>query len=215
MPTVITRRSGAGCGERGRSSSEGGVGSMTETQPEPNSENRPAKSASKNKMRQQFSLNDELLSRDRLQANQEVRKRIRKQQSLPDEGPKKYRTLRESFMMAVKKAPTFENLKNSFSLFRVPEEESNSAETSPPLDQDDGQSEDKVCPSSFVLFCPFLSFFFCPSFLFPILSFLFVLLLFSFFICNLLLLSFLIALIWLLLFFCFNVMFRFGFIPST
>ena len=68
-----------------------------------------------------------------MQANHEVRKRIRKQQSLPDE-PKKSRTLRESFMMAVKKGTAFENLKNSFSLFRVPEEEI--AEKSPPIDED-------------------------------------------------------------------------------
>ena len=58
------------------------------------------------------------------QANHEVRKQIRKQHSLPDSGePKRYRTLRESFMTAVKKAPTFENFKNTFSLFRVPEED--------------------------------------------------------------------------------------------
>ena len=69
------------------------------------------------------------------QANQEVRKQIRKQHSLPDSGePKRYRTLRESFMLAVKKAPNFENFKNSFSLFRVPEEDpATPAEKSPPI----------------------------------------------------------------------------------
>lgn len=144
MPTVVTRKNGAGCAERGRSSSEGGVGSMTENPIEPNSEKRSNKNASKAKMRQQFSLNDELLSRDRLQANHEVRKRIRKQQSLPDEGPKKFRTLRQSFMMAVKKAPTFENLKNSFSLFRVPEEDPGLAETGPPQEQEDGHIHEQV-----------------------------------------------------------------------
>lgn len=122
--------------ERGRSCSEGGVGSVTESAgiPLPDESGNIVKKSS---FRQQFSLNDELLSRERLQANQEVRKAIRKQQSLPDEGgKKKHRTLRESFLMAVKKGTALENLKNSFSLFRVPEEDATSEQKSEETEED-------------------------------------------------------------------------------
>ena len=71
MPTVIPKRTSLGCGERGRSSSEGGVGSMTENRLENVVTNVDIKKTStaskKSAMRQQFSLNDELLSRERLQ----------------------------------------------------------------------------------------------------------------------------------------------------
>ena len=86
MPAVVTRSKGAGCAERGRSSSEGGVGSVTEHRSGDSMMEIPAFSTTttttatttsrqnvgknRQKMRQQFSLNDELLSRDRLQANQ-------------------------------------------------------------------------------------------------------------------------------------------------
>jgi hypothetical protein len=87
MPAVVTRSKGAGCAERGRSSSEGGVGSLTEHRGDDSTMEIPAFSTTttstststtsrqnvaknRQKMRQQLSLNDELLSRDRLQANQ-------------------------------------------------------------------------------------------------------------------------------------------------
>ena len=88
MPAVVTRSKGAGCAERGRSSSEGGMGSVTEHRSGDSMMEIPAFSTTttataattttsrqnvgknRQKMRQQFSLNDELLSRDRLQANQ-------------------------------------------------------------------------------------------------------------------------------------------------
>jgi hypothetical protein len=85
MPAVVTRSKGAGCAERGRSSSEGGVGSLTEHRGDESTMEIPAFSTTttststtsrqnvarnRQKMRQQLSLNDELLSRDRLQANQ-------------------------------------------------------------------------------------------------------------------------------------------------
>jgi len=132
--------------ERGRSSSEGGVGSITETAdiPLPRESGTVTKKSS---IRQQFSLNDELLSRERLEANKEVRKGIRKQQSLPDEGGKrKYRTLRESFLMAVKKGTALENLKNSFSLFRVPEEETTCSEQK--IEEADEVNLDEITPST-------------------------------------------------------------------
>ena len=73
MPTVLPKRAGLGCGERGRSSSEGGVGSMTEHRLEnvvadvDNKKPTMTAATKKSAMRQQFSLNDELLSRERLQ----------------------------------------------------------------------------------------------------------------------------------------------------
>ena len=61
MPAVVTRTKGAGgSGERARSSSEGGVGSMTEQNVGMTGRKNVSK---KSTMRQQFSLNDELLSR--------------------------------------------------------------------------------------------------------------------------------------------------------
>jgi hypothetical protein len=81
MPTVIIRKNGATGGERGRSSSEGGVGSMTESshggERGADDADKAVKRQKKSRVRQQFSLNDELLSRDRLQANHEVRKQVR------------------------------------------------------------------------------------------------------------------------------------------
>ena len=66
MPTIVPRKGGSGCGERGRSSSEGGAGSLTERLDNANvNEKKPV--TKKSTMRQQFSLNDELLSRERLQ----------------------------------------------------------------------------------------------------------------------------------------------------
>ena len=63
MPAVVTRTKGAGgSGERARSSSEGGVGSMTEQKEIVGMTGRKTVSK-KSTMRQQFSLNDELLSR--------------------------------------------------------------------------------------------------------------------------------------------------------
>jgi hypothetical protein len=55
---------------------------------------------------------------------------------------RKYRTLRESFLMAVKKAPTLENLKHSFGLFRVPEEDLSAGDKNPP--EETGSSTAKV-----------------------------------------------------------------------
>jgi hypothetical protein len=46
-------------------------------------------------------------------------------------------------MMAVKKGSAFENLKNSFSLFRVPEEDASAAEKSPPIDDESTESGEK------------------------------------------------------------------------
>ena len=47
-------------------------------------------------------------------------------------------------MMAVKKGTAFENLKNSFSLFRVPEEEASGEDKSPPIDEESSsQAEEK------------------------------------------------------------------------
>ena len=71
MPAVVTRKGGAGSGggERGRSCSEGGVGSLTEHRLDDDAAAATGgeKTAKKLNLRQQFSLNDELLSRERLQ----------------------------------------------------------------------------------------------------------------------------------------------------
>ena len=48
----------------------------------------------------QMSLHDELLSHERLTANEEMRRKIQKQQSLPenDPGPKRHRSLKEGLI---------------------------------------------------------------------------------------------------------------------
>ena len=98
-------------------------------------------SLSRKGMRKQSSLNEELMSRDRLSANVEMRKKITKQQSLPEnDNPKK--SLRESLMMAVSRNKQFESLRSSLSLWRksqsqddcpfpdpIPEEEKEEKET--------------------------------------------------------------------------------------
>ena len=67
----------------------------------------------------QMSLHDELLSHERLTANEEMRKKITKQQSLPDHHNKsRRRSLKESLMEVVKKPKQFESLKQSFVLLR-------------------------------------------------------------------------------------------------
>ena len=64
----------------------------------------------------QSSLNDELLSIERHEANAQVRQRVRKQQSL-DERPAAARSLKES-LLAVTKSKQFESLRAGWSILR-------------------------------------------------------------------------------------------------
>ena len=67
----------------------------------------------------QVSLHDELLSHERLTANEEMRKKIQKQQSLPDNDlPKRARSLKEGLMEVVSKSKQFESLKQSLVILR-------------------------------------------------------------------------------------------------
>ena len=67
----------------------------------------------------QMSLHDELLSHERLTANEEMRKKIQKQQSLPDNDiPKRNRSLKDGLMEVVSKSKQFESLKQSLGLLR-------------------------------------------------------------------------------------------------
>lgn len=66
----------------------------------------------------QMSLHDELISHERFSANEEMRKKIQKQQSLPDNNAPRRRSLKESLMEVVKKPKQFESLKQSFVLLR-------------------------------------------------------------------------------------------------
>ena len=52
-------------------------------------------------MQKQSSLNEELMSRDRLSANVEMRKRITKQHSLPETDVNPKKSIKESLMLAV------------------------------------------------------------------------------------------------------------------
>ena len=52
-------------------------------------------------MQKQSSLSEELMSRDRLSANVEMRKRITKQHSLPETEANPKKSLKESLMLAV------------------------------------------------------------------------------------------------------------------
>ena len=62
---------------------------------------------------------DELLSHERLTANEEMRKKVQKQQSLPDNNnvPRR-KSLKESLMEVVKKPKQFESLKQSLVTLR-------------------------------------------------------------------------------------------------
>lgn len=66
----------------------------------------------------QMSLHDELLSHERLTANEEMRRKIQKQQSLPDNAPKRHRSLKEGLMEVVSKSKQFESLKQSLVMLR-------------------------------------------------------------------------------------------------
>ena len=76
----------------------------------------------------QSSLNEDLISRDRFASNVEMRKKIQKQQSLPDDGsgdanaPKTQKTLRESLMLAITRTKKFESLRNSLTMWRSGEQ---------------------------------------------------------------------------------------------
>ena len=74
----------------------------------------------------QSSFNEDLISRDRFASNVEMRKRLQKQQSLPDDatgpGPKTQKTLRESLMCALNKTKKFESLRSSLTMWRSGEQ---------------------------------------------------------------------------------------------
>ena len=74
----------------------------------------------------QSSFNEDLISRDRFASNVEMRKRLQKQQSLPDDatgpGPKTQKTLRESLMCALNKTKKFESLRSSLTMWRSAEQ---------------------------------------------------------------------------------------------
>ena len=74
----------------------------------------------------QSSFNEDLISRDRFASNVEMRKRLQKQQSLPDDahgpGPKTQKSLRESLMCAINKTKKFESLRNSLTMWRSGEQ---------------------------------------------------------------------------------------------
>ena len=82
----------------------------------------------------QSSFNEDLISRDRFASNVEMRKRLMKQQSLPDDAtgpghaPKTQKTLRESLMLAITKTKKFESLRNSLSQWRSGEQPENEQE---------------------------------------------------------------------------------------
>lgn len=65
----------------------------------------------------QMSLHDELLSHERLTANVEIRKKIQKQQSLPDNDVPK-RSLKAGLMEVMSKSKQFESLKQSLVMLR-------------------------------------------------------------------------------------------------
>lgn len=70
-------------------------------------------------VKKQASLNDELLSRERFQANVEMRKRIQKQHSLPSEpGLQRQKSLKDSFLTVLSKATQLESLKSSWSMMK-------------------------------------------------------------------------------------------------
>ena len=72
----------------------------------------------------QSSFNEDLISRDRFASNVDMRKRIQKQQSLPDDAsgpsnaPKTQKTLRESLIRAISRTKKFETLRNSLTMWR-------------------------------------------------------------------------------------------------
>ena len=75
----------------------------------------------------QSSLNEDLISRDRFASNVEMRKKIQKQQSLPDDGsgtehPKTEKTLRESLMLAITRTKKFETLRSSLFMWKSGEQ---------------------------------------------------------------------------------------------
>ncbi len=82
---------------------------------------RPTRPESINKKLgpKQMSLHDELLSHERLEANEEMRKKIQKQQSLPDNGSHAHKKgLKEGLMEIMGKSGQLESLKQSLVLLR-------------------------------------------------------------------------------------------------
>ncbi|TRY73081.1 hypothetical protein TCAL_12909 [Tigriopus californicus] len=70
-------------------------------------------------VKKQASLNDELLSRERYQANVEMRRRIQKQHSLPSEpGLQRQKSLKDSFLTVLSKATQLESLRSSWSMMK-------------------------------------------------------------------------------------------------
>ena len=114
---------------------------------------------------------DELLSHERLTANEEMRKKVQKQQSLPDNNnvPRR-KSLKESLMEVVKKPKQFESLKQSLVTLRsntatvvIPEEKEENLtpkEKEPPIKELPSESKiSKKCNFFTVYACSKAMFF--------------------------------------------------------
>ena len=93
----------------------------------------------------QSSFNEDLISRDRFATNVEMRKKIQKQQSLPEDAgravnePKTQKTLRESLMLAISRTKKFETLRSSLTMWRSGEQN----ETEHATEEERGKMKDE------------------------------------------------------------------------
>ena len=97
----------------------------------------------------QSSFNEDLISRDRFTSNVEMRKRLLKQQSLPDDAtgpgnvPKTQKTLRESLMLAITKTKKFESLRSSLRMWKSSEQPDPEHETDDTNVSENYETDDK------------------------------------------------------------------------